>query len=141
LRTRILIVDDQSIARTWIRRLLDGHSFQICGEASDGKEGLKKVIELRPEIILLDINMPVMDGIKAAHEIGLKSPETKIVFLTSHDVAAFRDAARELADAFVSKDEAHKELIPVLNRLAEMAHKNARRVMSSRTPGTSEATE
>ena len=120
MRNRILIVDDQLILRTSIRRLLDGHPFRICGEARNGKEAIEKVIELRPDIILLDINMPVMDGIRAAHEIRLVSPESKIIFLTSHDVPAFRNAAQGLAHAFVSKLEADTELIPVLNRLAEM---------------------
>lgn len=116
---RILIVDDHLIARTSIRRLLDGHPFRICGEARDGKEAIEKVIELKPDIVLLDINMPVMDGIRAAHEIRLVSPETKIIFLTSHDVPAFRNAAQGLAQAFVSKLDADAELIPALNRLAE----------------------
>jgi DNA-binding NarL/FixJ family response regulator len=116
--TRILVVDDQLIARTYIRRLLDGHPFQICGEAADGKEAIEKIIE--PDIVLLDINMPVMDGIAAAHEIRRVSPETKIIFVTSHDVPAFRDAAQMLSDAFVSKTEAVIEWIPVLNRLAEV---------------------
>lgn len=119
MRNRILIVDDHLIARTSIRRLLDGHPFRICGEARDGKEAIEKVIELKPDIVLLDINMPVMDGIRAAHEIRLVSPETKIIFLTSHDVPAFRDAAQGLAQAFVSKLDADAELIPALNRIAE----------------------
>jgi two-component system chemotaxis response regulator CheY len=114
---RILIVDDKLIARTSIRRLLDGHRFRICGEARDGKEAIEEVIELKPDIVLLDISMPVMDGIRAAHEIRLISPETKIIFLTSHDVAAFRNAIERLSDAFVSKHKADIELIPVLNRL------------------------
>ena len=103
MRARILIVDDHLIARTSIRRVLEGHPFYICGEAKNGKEAVEKVIELKPDIILLDINMPVMDGIRAAHEVRLISPETKIIFLTSHDVPAFREAARTLADDFVRK--------------------------------------
>jgi DNA-binding NarL/FixJ family response regulator len=119
LRTRILIVDDHLIARTAIRCLLDGNPFAICGEARDGKEAIEKVIELKPDIILLDINMPVMDGIRAAREIRLISPEAKIIFLTIHDFPAFRDATQRLSHAFVTKHEAAAELISVLNRLAE----------------------
>jgi DNA-binding NarL/FixJ family response regulator len=94
---RILIVDDRLIARTSILRLLHGHPFRICGEARDGKEAIEKVIELKPDIVLLDINMPVMDGITAAQEIRRIAPETKIVFLTIHDVPAFRDVVRMVA--------------------------------------------
>jgi len=124
LRNRILIVDDHLIARTSIRELLDGHPFRICGEARDGKEAIEKVIELKPDIIVLDINMPVMDGIAAAHEIRLISPETRIIFLTIHDVSAFRTATERLSDAFVSKHKAATELIPVLNRLSETSDGN-----------------
>ena len=132
LRNRILIVDDHLIARTSIRNLLDGHPFRICGEARDGKEAIEKVIELKPDIILLDINMPVMDGIRAAHEIRLISPETRIVFLTIHDVPAFRSATERLSDAFVSKHKADTELIPVLNRLSETSDGNQPESLKSR---------
>jgi PleD family two-component response regulator len=69
-------VDDHLGARITIRELLDWHSFQVCGDAKDGKEAIEKVVELRPDIILLDINMPVMNGIKAAQEIRRISPAT-----------------------------------------------------------------
>jgi YesN/AraC family two-component response regulator len=59
---RILIVDDHHAARTTLRELLDWHSFRVCGDAQNGKEAIEKVIELKPEIVLMDINMPVMNG-------------------------------------------------------------------------------
>jgi DNA-binding NarL/FixJ family response regulator len=132
LPTRILVVDDHLIARTSIRRLLDGHPFHICGEARDGKEAIEKVIELKPDIVLLDINMPVMDGITAAHEIRLISPDAKIIFVTSHDVPAFRDATQMLSDGFVSKIKADVELIPALNRLTEVQPSPAKLSVKSR---------
>jgi DNA-binding NarL/FixJ family response regulator len=133
LPARILIVDDHLIARTSIRRLLDRHhQFRICGEARDGKEAIEKVIELKPDIVLLDISMPVMDGIRAAHEMRLVSPEAKIIFLTSHDVPAFRNATERLSDAFVSKHKADTELIPVLNRLTETSDGNQPEPIKSR---------
>ena len=134
---RILIVDDHLIARTSTRRLLDRYQFQICGEARDGKEAIEKVIELKPDIVLLDISMPVMDGIRAAHEIRLVSPETKIIFLTSHDVPAFRNATERLSDAFVSKHRADTELIPLLNRLTETSDGNQPEPIKSRRAASS----
>jgi CheY-like chemotaxis protein len=92
---RILIVDDHHAARTTLRELLDWHSFQVCGDAQNGKEAAEKVIELKPEIVLMDINMPVMNGINAAQEIRRIAPGTKIVFLTVHDTPVFK-AVREL---------------------------------------------
>jgi DNA-binding NarL/FixJ family response regulator len=119
LPARILIVDDNSVARTTIRGLLDWHSFQVCGEAKDGKEAIERVIELRPDIILLDINMPELNGVKAAYEIRRVSPSTKIVFLTIHNTPATKQATRMWSHGFVAKSNAGTELIPLLNRLTE----------------------
>jgi YesN/AraC family two-component response regulator len=69
------------MARTTIRGLLDWHPFQICGEAQDGKDAITKVMELKPAIVLLDINMPGMNGVNIAYEIHRISPSTKIEFL------------------------------------------------------------
>jgi|SRR6516225_2723312 DNA-binding NarL/FixJ family response regulator len=114
---KILIVDDHPLTRNAIRRLLDGDSFHICGEAKDGKEAVEKVVELKPDLVLLDISMPVMNGIKAAVEIRRIAPATKIIFLTNHDTPAIVDATRTLADGFVPKSAAGAELIPTLNSL------------------------
>jgi len=89
LPPKILIVDDHHAARTTLRELLDCHSFQVCGDAQNGKEAIEKVMELKPDIVLLDINMPVMDGITAAYEIRRVAPATKIVFLTIRDGPLF----------------------------------------------------
>src|ERR1700739_1340106 len=86
LSPRILIVDDNSVARTTIRSFLDWHDFPVCGEAIDGKDAIKKVKELKPDIVLLDINMPGMNGIQTAAKIQLVSRRTKIVFLTIHNI-------------------------------------------------------
>jgi DNA-binding NarL/FixJ family response regulator len=119
VQRRILIVDDYLPVRRAIRAILDLPPFQVCGEAKNGKEAIEKVVELKPDIVLLDINMPVMNGIEAAREIRRISPQTKIVFLTIHDAPAFRDATRLWSHAFVAKSAAADELIPTLNRLAE----------------------
>lgn len=114
---RILIVDDHFAARTAIRSLLDWHSFQVCGDAKDGQEAIDKVIELKPDVVLLDINMPVMDGVTAAREIRRISPATKIVFLTIQDAPAVAERTRLWSHGFVSKSAAGTELIPTLNRI------------------------
>jgi len=82
-------VDDHLGARIAVRELLDWHAFQVCGEAKDGQEAVERVIELKPDVVVLDINMPRMNGIKAAEEIRRISPQTKIVFLTIHDGPEF----------------------------------------------------
>ena len=115
---RILIVDDHLGARITIRELLGWHSFQVCGDAKDGKEAIEKVTELKPDIVLLDINMPVMNGVQAAHDIRRISPQTKIVFLTIHNAPAVSHALRVWAHGFVPKSAAGTDLIPVLKGLA-----------------------
>ena len=121
LSARIIIVDDHLAARTTIRSLLDWHSFQVCGDAKSGKEAIEKVIELKPDIVLLDINMPVMNGIQTAYEIRRIAPSTKIVFFTVHDSPQVASAMHVFSNAFVSKSAAGTELIPTLNRLSGIA--------------------
>jgi len=118
LPARILIVDDHLAARITIRELLDWHSFQVCGDAQNGKEAIEKVMELKPDIVLLDINMPVMNGITAAYEIRRIAPSTKIVFLTVHDGPGFKVGTKPWAHGFVSKSAAGTDLIPTLQRVA-----------------------
>lgn len=120
---RILIVDDHFAARTAIRSLLDWHSFQVCGDAKDGQEAIEKVIELRPDVVILDINMPVMDGLTAAREIRRISPATKIVFLTIQDTAPIVQYTKLWAHGFVPKSAAGTELIPTLNRIVGVSGK------------------
>jgi len=118
LSARILIVDDHLAARTTIRSLLDWHSFQVCGDAKSGKEAIEKIIELKPDIVLLDINMPVMNGIQTAYEIRRIASSTKIVFFTVDDSPQLASAMRVFSNDFVSKSAAGTESIPALNRLA-----------------------
>jgi DNA-binding NarL/FixJ family response regulator len=113
----ILIVDDHVAARTTIRSLLNWHDMEVCGEAENGKQAIEKVKELRPDLVLLDINMPVMNGIEAAYQIRRIAPSTKILFFTVHDSAQFQAATRTLSDGFISKSSAGTDLIPTVKRI------------------------
>ena len=111
------MVDDYPLARSTIRGLLGWHEMYVCGEAKDGKEAIEQVKALNPDIVLLNINMPVMNGMQAALEIRRISPGTKILFLTVVGANEAAAGARILADGFVLKSAAGKELIPALERL------------------------
>jgi len=138
LPARILIADDNSVARTTIRALLDWHSFQVCGEAKNGKEAIEKVMELKPDIILLDINMPELNGVKAAYEIRRVSPATKIVFLTIHNTPGAKQITKMWSHGFVAKSAAGTELIPTLDRLtAKPGEKPPRKPAKSKSKSAS----
>ena len=118
-RTRVLIVDDLAAVRRGIRSLLNHYSYPVCGEAADGYEAVDKAIELKPDIILMDISMPGMNGVRAAYEIRRAAPAIKIVFLTVHHLPAVALATRRWADGFVSKASARTQLIPLLEALGK----------------------
>lgn len=102
-----------------MRALLDAHSLHVCGEAANGKIAIEKTWELRPDIVLLDISMPVMNGFEAAQQIRRTLPETKIVFLTLNESAHFEEKSKLLAHGFVRKSKAVSQLIPIVKQLLE----------------------
>ena len=104
-----------------MRELLNAHALFICGEAENGEQALDGVRKLHPDLVLLDINMPVMNGIQAAFEIRRIAPRTKILFLTVQECTPEAEAAVRLlgVQGFVNKASAGTELIPKLKHLLE----------------------
>ena len=85
-KTRILIVDDHTLVRDGIRALLAlVADVEVVGEASNGKEALDKVRRLAPQVVLMDLAMPIMGGVEATRRIRKESPETKVLALTQYD--------------------------------------------------------
>ena len=104
---RVLIVDDQPPFRSAARlvvELTDG--FEIAGEAGTGEEGVQMFDELSPDLVLMDIQMPGMDGLEATAEIIAGSPEAKLVILSTYDAEEFESRALEAgALGFISKSD------------------------------------
>ena len=123
MAARILLVDDFQKIRSGVRSLLMSEPMEICGEAENGREAIERVRELHPDVVILDIIMPVMNGIEAAHEIHRIAPSTKIIFFTIEDTpeaAAFAHLVG--VDCLVPKASAGKELVPTLRRLLQTEH-------------------
>jgi DNA-binding NarL/FixJ family response regulator len=118
-RFRILLVDDHEVMRRGIRALLSGDpGWDIAAEAQDGREAVEKVQELHPDLVVLDLTMPVMNGLEAAKEIRKIAPATKILIFSMHESPQITREAREAgADAFLSKSAMAEELPLLVRRL------------------------
>lgn len=112
-KKRILIAEDHTILREGLRALLaSSPDFEVAGEAGDGHEAIRCAADLAPDVVLLDLSMPRMDGMEAIAEIKRGSPETKVVVLTIHNAEEYVLAAlRSGADGYVLKDARHAELV------------------------------
>ena len=110
---RILVADDHPIVRQTVRRLLNSHPrFEVCGEAHDGAEAIDEAQRLKPDVVVMNIAMPVMNGIEAAREINAKLPELAIVILSSHaDKHFIEQAMKSGARAYVAKTKAGEALV------------------------------
>src|SRR5258707_10773466 len=82
--TRILLADDHALIRQGLKALLEKQGFQVVAEASDGQEALRSVEKTQPDIAIIDISMPVLNGVEAARRLKKSSPNTKVILLTPH---------------------------------------------------------
>jgi DNA-binding NarL/FixJ family response regulator len=116
---RVLIADDHEMVRRGIRALIEQHeSWQVCGEATNGQEAVDLTVSLQPELIVLDLSMPVMNGIQVAKKIREVAPGTKIIVLSMHDSPhARREAQNAGAHAYIAKTAAATELAEAIKNL------------------------
>ena len=116
---RILIADDHEVARHGIRALLESHpGWVVCGEAKDGRETVELAERLMPDLILLDIGMPNLNGLEATRQILAMSPEAVILILTMHDTDhVVREVLRAGARGFLLKSDAGRDLVAAVEAL------------------------
>ena len=114
--SRLLIVDDHEIVRMAVRTLFAKNNlFEVCGEAQDGPEAIRMVPELSPDLVILDLSLPEMNGFETAAKIRHIAPLTRIVLFSIHEIPS--SARWADVDAFVSKSSNPQELVQTVNRL------------------------
>jgi len=116
---RILIADDHEVARQGIRALLESHpGWEVCAEAKDGREAVELATNSKPDIVLLDIGMPNLNGLDAARQILAMSPAIRILILTMHDAEqVVREVLAAGARGFVLKSDAARDLVAAVDAL------------------------
>jgi DNA-binding NarL/FixJ family response regulator len=116
---RVLIADDHEVARRGIRALLESHeNWEVCAEAKDGREAVELAASERPDLILLEIGMPNLNGLEAARQILTVSPDVPILILTMHDSDnVVREVLRAGARGFLLKSDAGRDLVAAVEAL------------------------
>lgn len=119
-RIRVLIADDHDVIREQIREIVCRHPLvEVCAFAKDGMEAVQKAIELKPDVVILDISMPGLNGLEAATQIRQIVPDAKVIMLSMHESPHLEDVAlRAGADAIVSKARAADVLLGAIRRLS-----------------------
>jgi DNA-binding NarL/FixJ family response regulator len=117
---RVIVVDDHAVIRRGVQGILSAFpEWELCGEAENGQEGVKLAETVRPEIVIMDVSMPGLNGLEATRIIHNILPDTKILLLTLHSSTELvRSAFRAGARGYVLKSDAEHELVRALNVLA-----------------------
>lgn len=121
LHLRVLIVDDHEAVRVGVRAILSIRpDVEVCGEAANGQEALDKAQELSPDVIIMDITMPVVDGFTAAREISKVVPHVAVLLLSMHESPNLLNVAKSSgASGYVAKSEGSAALLRAIDALAQ----------------------
>lgn len=147
--TRIVLVDDQALLRMGFRMVLDAHEdLEVVGEAANGAEAIALADELQPDVILMDVRMPVLDGVQATQSLIGQGHRARIIILTTFDLDEYAHAAlRAGASGFLLKDAPPADLISAIRNVASgdavVAPSTTRRLLATivdRLPESTPAT-
>ena len=115
---RILIVDDYEPWRGYVRSILAANAdIEIVGESADGLDAIKRSEELQPGLVLLDIQLPSMNGLEVARQIGVVSPGSEVLFLSSTQSVEVMREALKFGSGFVMKSDAEQDLLPIVQAI------------------------
>lgn len=120
-KLRVLIVDDHEAVRKGVSAILSSRDdLDLCGEAQDGQDAINKADALHPDVVIMDVSMPVMDGISAAREILRHDPQMAIIVLSMHDSKQLMEAARKIGvGAYVTKSQAGSTLLDAIDSVTK----------------------
>ena len=116
---RVVLADDHVLVRQGLKTLLEREGFQIVAEASDGQEALHCVQTLKPDIVVMDITMPILNGIDAARQIFFSLPKAKTILLTQHDEGQYLSEALEAGvKGYVLKSQIASDLVQAMRQVS-----------------------
>lgn len=133
---RVLVADDHSLFRDGIVSLLEAAGFEVVGQVGDGRAAVEESVRLRPDLVLMDINMPIKNGLEALRQIKAELPKTQVVMLTvSEEDQDLLEATKSGANGYLLKDLNARQFLQMLVGLeqgeAAMSGKSVRRLMES----------
>src|SRR5664279_4119563 len=118
-RTRLVLADDSQSLTASVRRTL-GESFEVVAVAEDGQQAIDAVRMWSPDVLIIDISMPVLDGLEAVRRLHAESSHTKVIFLTIHDDKDFVEAARAAgATGYVTKNRLRTDLVAAIHNVLD----------------------
>jgi two-component system, NarL family, response regulator NreC len=116
---RVVLADDHVLVRQGLKSLLEREGFQVVAEASDGQEALRCVQSLKPDITVMDISMPILNGLEAARQMTLSSPHAKIILLTQHAEEQYLSEALEAGvKGYVLKSQVASDLLQAMRQVS-----------------------
>lgn len=116
---RVVLGDDHTLVRQGLKALLESASIRVEGESGDGRELVRAVRAVRPDVAVVDVSMPLLNGLEATRRIGQVSPDTRVLILSMYPDAGYVARARRLgAKGYVLKDEAPQRLIDAVEAIA-----------------------
>ncbi|HEX2712930.1 MAG TPA: response regulator transcription factor [Candidatus Acidoferrales bacterium] len=119
---QVVLAEDHALVRQGLRILLEREGFQVVGEASNGQEAVRLVPDLHPDVAVLDIGMPLFNGVDAARELQKASPKTKIILLTRHDEDQYvTESLRAGVKGYVLKSQAAVDLVHAVRQVCRGA--------------------